>query len=587
VTPSSRQLYRARDGLLSVGLRFISTRKLRLFGSLIFALSASAAPVTFFFTGQVNSEAINGCGVLVNCGVVFGSYTFDSAAPDQNADPTAGLYAATNITFSIDGVSFFSASTGVINVANFAQVDQYGILASGTATNGSTALLSILLSDNTATAFSSDASPQTPGALLPLLPGTFQLNAADDTFQLLGSITNINALPAGSGLIRICKVGVAGVALGANFSFTAGGAALTVPAGPTPTGTCSAPITEPAGTIALSETLPAGIALTAITATPAANLLVSDVNSATATATVMEASLTTVTFTDALLINTGLVQVCKSAGSGVSIGSPFQFNVAGTVVTVAAGSCGRSVLEPSGPVVITETLPSSIALSAVATTPPAALVSANLAAGTATVTVAAGGQTTATFTDSLAAGALIAAGPFQVRYAANLNIGDSHVDITNVGSVTGALLDGADPSGNICVNTYTFDPAEELVSCCACLVTPNGLSSLSVRNDLLAATLTPAQPTSVVIKLLASTPVGGTCNAAAPSATNLVLGMRAWGSTLHALPTSPVTYGNTETPFSQAELSLPELSHITTFCQFIQSNGSGFGVCKSCTAGGR
>src|SRR5580704_12858805 len=105
-----------------------SKRPLSLFGSLLFALSASGAPVTFFFTGQVNSEAINGCGALVNCGVVFGSYTFDSTAPDQNADPTAGLYAATNITFSIDGVSFFSAPSGVINVANFAQVDQYGIL---------------------------------------------------------------------------------------------------------------------------------------------------------------------------------------------------------------------------------------------------------------------------------------------------------------------------------------------------------------------------------------------------------------------------------------------------------------------------
>src|SRR5271168_1039138 len=161
-----------------------------LLGQLL-VLTAGASPVTFFFTGQVNSEAINGCGALVNCGVVFGSYTFDSAAPDQNADPTAGLYAATNIAFSIDGVSFFSAPSGVINVANFAQVDQYGILGSGTATNGSTALISILLSDNTATAFSSDALPQTPGALLPLFPGTFQLNAADDTFQLLGSITSI------------------------------------------------------------------------------------------------------------------------------------------------------------------------------------------------------------------------------------------------------------------------------------------------------------------------------------------------------------------------------------------------------------
>ena len=31
-------------------------------GLLLSAIPASASPVTFFFTGHVNSEAINGCG---------------------------------------------------------------------------------------------------------------------------------------------------------------------------------------------------------------------------------------------------------------------------------------------------------------------------------------------------------------------------------------------------------------------------------------------------------------------------------------------------------------------------------------------
>src|SRR5271165_5066372 len=226
-------------------------------------LTAGAAPVTFFFTGQVNSEAINGCGALVNCGVVFGSYTFDSAAPDQNPNPNAGLYAAANITFSIDGTSFLSSPAGVINVANFPLVDQYGVLATGTASNASTATLSILLADPTATAFNSDALPQNPAALAPLLPGTFQLNAADDTFQLLGSIGSINVLPAGSGLIQVCKIGVVGVALGTNFTFSVAGTPLVVPAGPSPLGTCSNPVVEPAGSLTITETLPAGVVVTA------------------------------------------------------------------------------------------------------------------------------------------------------------------------------------------------------------------------------------------------------------------------------------------------------------------------------------
>jgi hypothetical protein len=161
----------------------------------------------------------------------------------------------------------------------------------------------------------------------------------------------------------------------------------------------------------------------------------------------------------------------------------------------------------------------------------------------------------------------------QVRYAANLNSGDSVVDITNTGT-SGASL---------CANVYTFDPAEELISCCTCSVTPNGLQSLSVRNSLLSNTLTAAIPTSAVIKIVAST---GTCNASAVDAAALASGLRAWGTTIHPLPTSPASYGVTETPFSFASLSPAELAHLTQFCGFIQADASGFGICKGCAAGG-
>src|ERR1700676_4274582 len=141
-------------------------------------------------------------------------------------------------------------------------------------------------------------------------------------------------------------------------------------------------------------------------------------------------------------------------------------------------------------------------------------------------------------------------GVYQLRYLANLNVGDSYVNLTNAGT-----LSGFDPAGRICVNVYTFDPAEELISCCACPVTPNGLNSLSARNDLISNTLTPGVPTSITVKLLSSLPLpGSTCNAASPTAANLVRGMRAWATTLH-LNTSilpvPGVYQHTETPFSK------------------------------------
>jgi hypothetical protein len=212
----------------------------------------------------------------------------------------------------------------------------------------------------------------------------------------------------------------------------------------------------------------------------------------------------------------------------------------------------------------------------------------------------------------LAAAALVSTGAFaqgtigpndafQVRYASNLNKGDSYVNITNTGSAHEEAMDGEGfGAGNICVNVYTFDPSEEMVSCCACLVTPNALVSLSVQGDLISNTLSPSTPTAVVIKLVASSTIGATagtsgtqCNAAeiestpaGPSGLYLVPGMRAWGTTLHALPGTPTTYGLTESRFVDGGLSIAELEHLTSFCGFINSNGSGFGICKSCRTGG-
>lgn len=154
--------------------------------------TANASLVGFSFAGKVTDDAIDGCGNVVACGAVTGSYSFDSTAGDGNPASDAGLYAASAITFSIDGTVFFSAANGVINVANFALVDQYGLLAlGGNAANGSTADLSVLLQDISALAFGTDALPLTPSALTNLLPGGFTLFALDDSFQLQGSIDSI------------------------------------------------------------------------------------------------------------------------------------------------------------------------------------------------------------------------------------------------------------------------------------------------------------------------------------------------------------------------------------------------------------
>jgi hypothetical protein len=182
--------------------------------------------------------------------------------------------------------------------------------------------------------------------------------------------------------------------------------------------------------------------------------------------------------------------------------------------------------------------------------------------------------------------------PFMHRYAANTDP-ESYIIITNTAAYGAPLLGpgfGA-AAGNICVNVYAFDPAEELISCCSCLVTPDQTVNLGVNTDLLAKTLTGAVPTSVTVKLLATLAggdgTGSTCTNSAASVTtaNLATGsLAAWGTTLHTTPTA-ATFATTESAFTPATPNSGELASIGNRCANILGNGSGFGVCNSCRAG--
>jgi len=162
----------------------------------------------------------------------------------------------------------------------------------------------------------------------------------------------------------------------------------------------------------------------------------------------------------------------------------------------------------------------------------------------------------------------------QMRYAAHLDIADSVVNMTNAGT----------SGGSLCANLYTFDPAEELISCCTCTITPGALQSLSVLRSLTSNTLTFAIPTAVVVKIVASS--SGACNAASITSDSLAPGLRAWATTIHQSPTAATSYSITETPFSTATLVAPELNHLTSYCGFIQAIGSGYGICQGCVTNG-
>jgi hypothetical protein len=212
-----------------------------------------------------------------------------------------------------------------------------------------------------------------------------------------------------------------------------------------------------------------------------------------------------------------------------------------------------------------------------------------------------------------ASATLFLGNPFLFSYAANLNVGESFIDIVNTGASGAPLLGpgfGA-AAGNICANVYAFDPGEELIACCSCLITPGQTVNLGVNRDLTVKTLTGVVPTSVTVAVL-STLAGGdgtgascTNSAAMVVTAALANGVAAWGTTLHATPTA--AYATTERPFSGADLIEQtvtggtvigggelirqtvtgggELTSLGGRCASILGNGSGFGVCNSCRAG--
>ena len=148
--------------------------------------------------------------------------------------------------------------------------------------------------------------------------------------------------PAAPSFLRICKAaGPAIVAAGTQFTFTVTGPAVTtetvtLAAGAEPTGNCTT-LPFRAGTrLAVQETVPSNLFLFSLDVSP---LVAGTTSLATATANVtVVVGGTTATFTDFRLAP---LTLCKVAGPGITMGTPFTFTFEGHQVTVAAGAAPR------------------------------------------------------------------------------------------------------------------------------------------------------------------------------------------------------------------------------------------------------
>ena len=180
----------------------------------------------------------------------------------------------------------------------------------------------------------------------------------------------------------------------------------------------------------------------------------------------------------------------------------------------------------------------------------------------------------------LMSSAAFAQGTYFVDYFAN-NVAASGFDqwirVVNTG-LNGTPL--TSPVGDICASFYVFDNNQEMAACCSCRITPNEYRAERVSRDLTANPLTPVVPRYGVVKVV-TTPYAGSCNpTAALTGANADLA-RVWGT--HLQITGGATYV-TETEKLPATLSAAEASFLPSACSFVQYLGSGFGICRSCSA---
>jgi hypothetical protein len=158
-------------------------------------------------------------------------------------------------------------------------------------------------------------------------------------------------------------------------------------------------------------------------------------------------------------------------------------------------------------------------------------------------------------------------------YSSNYNYlaPDETLRIINDGQTSTSQSEGV-PNGNLYASIYVFDDDQELVECCSCYVSADGLLTESAENQLLNNSLTDKFYATGVIKVLSSKTGDPTNNVLAP-------GLH--GTMTHIQNLSG-SYATTEAPLADANLVSAEQTALQESCSFAITLGSGRGTC-SCT----
>jgi hypothetical protein len=158
----------------------------------------------------------------------------------------------------------------------------------------------------------------------------------------------------------------------------------------------------------------------------------------------------------------------------------------------------------------------------------------------------------------------------KVDYFINANTGgapDGTLHLSNPGTT----------GNNACARLYVFNSNEEISECCSCLLTPNGLRTLSVNDDLTSNPANGVLLTTGTVSIVSSTTVNGQCPLF--SSTTPVSGaVRAWATHIDGLVIGGATSSQ------DATLSTTELQQLVRLCDAIIAIDSGQGIC-TCGSG--
>ncbi len=179
-----------------------------------------------------------------------------------------------------------------------------------------------------------------------------------------------------------------------------------------------------------------------------------------------------------------------------------------------------------------------------------------------------------------------------VTYYSNANTSgapDGTLRIINDGDQATTDVEGVE-NGTLDAAIYVFDDSQEMISCCACPITADGVLSESVNKELTANTFTGrGELTRGVIKVISTIETS-------PTGENPYIGLRGWMTHIQATtttfpapgPGSPVNavekgpWFVTEDALADSNLSGTEIGNLVTVCSYGLTIGSGYGLCP-CT----